>query len=64
MARKLIETIKNETLGNVAKVYRDAEWNEYVVVFCALGVKQEGADYHTDDKEDAINTARVFVAAI
>lgn len=64
MARKLIETIKNETLGNIAKVYRDTEWNEYVVVFCVLGVKQACADYHTDDKEDALNTARVFVTAI
>ena len=41
-----------------AKVYRNAEWQEYVVKFYAVeGVHLKSADYHTDDKADALKTA-------
>lgn len=62
MSRVLVRT---EESGNVngkpaqqAKVYRDAEWDEFVVVFYAAGVRQAGADYHTSDRGDAIGTCR------
>lgn len=37
-----------------AKVYRDVEWHEYVVKLSGA----PKADYHTSDKEDALETAR------
>lgn len=53
MARKLIKTL---TVGTrTAKVYRDAEWNEYRIVFDC------GGTYHTDDKVDALATAQHYV---
>jgi hypothetical protein len=52
---KLIQTL---TFNNrIAKVYRDTEWGEYRVRFWDCKVYQAGADYHTDDKQDAVDTA-------
>lgn len=45
-------TLKHE--GKEAKVYRDTEWSEYRVRFKG----QPDADYHTDNLNDAINTAK------
>lgn len=39
------------------------EFGEYVVRFYVDGVHQARADYHTDDRDDAIGTAEAFVAA-
>lgn len=36
----------------VIRIYRDSEWDEYIVK------DSEGGTYHTDDKEDALATAR------
>lgn len=58
MALRKIESItSNETLKH-ATVYRDAEWDEYVVRFYTNGAYHEGADYHTDTEQDAQFTAR------
>lgn len=67
MARRLIQTIIGPAMGVLslrteARLYRDAEWNEYRVTFYAVGldnvaIKREGADYHTDNLQDAIATA-------
>lgn len=44
--------------GGSVKVYRDAEWSEYVVKsFDAAGRHEEDGDYHTDDYDDARDTA-------
>lgn len=58
MTRRLIQTVKNG--DNVAKVYRDSEWEEYVVRFFTCGAEQ-GTGYHTNDKKDALSTAHVMV---
>lgn len=59
MARKKIQTYTN---GNrEARVYRDSEWEEYRTVFYVDGVKQQNADHHTDDKQDAFATAERWV---
>ena len=55
MARRLIHT--ETVLNRTTKVYRDAEWEEYRVVFYIDGKKQPDADYHTDDKKDAYRSA-------
>lgn len=44
--------------GKHCTVHRDSEWNEYVVKHHTNGVHSKKADYHTNDKDDAINTAK------
>ena len=44
-----------------AVVYYNAEYEEYSVTFFRGAVKQIGADYFADSKQDAINTAMHFV---
>ena len=47
------------SLGYTAKVYRDVEWNEYRVKFYDTdGQHFVNADYHTDDKQEALDSAR------
>ena len=46
------------THGNFsAKIYRDAEWNEYRVKFFHVGSHLPDGDYFTDDESDARGTA-------
>ncbi len=45
----------------IAHVYRDAENNEYVVRFYTNGKHNKMADYFTDDKLDAVQTADHWV---
>lgn len=48
---------KIHAVNESVKVYRDSEWDEYVV-------KKDGkAVYHSDDKEDAISTAAIIAAS-
>ncbi len=52
------------TVGNgprTAKVYKDAEWGEHRVKFFTDGNHHKEADYHTDDKQDAHDTANYWV---
>jgi hypothetical protein len=52
--RRLIKII-----GDV-RIYRDSEYNEYIV-----GIKgQPAADYFTNDKDDALATAKVIAASL
>jgi hypothetical protein len=45
----------------MTKVYRNAFDNFYVVKLYVDGTHHEPADYETDDKQDAINTANAMV---
>lgn len=47
--------------NHVAKVYRDTEWNEWRVRFWYCKVYLNEADYHTDDREDAMDTAMLIL---
>ena len=47
---------------HVAKIRRDADWNEYRVEIHSDGKNHKPADYHTDDKEDAHDTAKAMLA--
>lgn len=61
MARKKIAEVVNGSL--VAVIYKDYDWNEYVVV--AKGSPDPDASgYHTDNKDDAIGTARHMVGLV
>ncbi len=56
---RLVSTI-NRSMGFKAKIYFNAEYAEYVARFYDdNGVHIKAADYFTDDKEDAINTAHL-----
>jgi len=44
-----------------AKVYRDAEFNQYVVKLFCWSQHQTEADYFTNDKDDAMSTAQDMV---
>lgn len=39
---------------NHVRVYRDVEWNQYIV----KDTPREATWYYTDDKQDALDTAR------
>ena len=53
-----VRLIGRKNVGNRSvSFYRDTEWNEFVVQFFVDGAHQEDADYHTDDKQDAFDTA-------
>ena len=43
-----------------ARVYRDAEWNEYRVRIYLNGQLNAAADYHTSDKQDAQDTMQAY----
>ena len=46
-----------------AQIWFDAEWDEYRVIFRdQKGHSIPKADYHTDDKDDAVTTAQSEVA--
>ena len=40
-----------------AKVFYDRDWEEYRVKFFKDGIYVGNADYHTNDKDDALDTA-------
>lgn len=55
---KKIAEFHDQTNGNVAKVFCDSEWDEFRVKFYdSTGKHMDGADYHTSDRQDAMNTA-------
>jgi len=57
-----MKRIHIETLGDkTAKVYRDSEYDEYRARLYLGGKLYATADYHTDDKADAIETAFAMV---
>lgn len=57
MSRKKIAAFDAPDQATGAKVYADAEWQEYRVIFYRAGAKMEGADYHTSDKLEAFDNA-------
>jgi hypothetical protein len=59
---RLINTIHKASEELTVKTYRDTDWSEYRVKTYIQGQHQQDADYHTDDKQDALDTARAIVA--
>lgn len=57
-SRRLIS--KFEKGNRAVKIYKDTEWGEFIVQFYEDGEYNQEADYHTDDKEDAVGTAKHF----
>lgn len=55
---RLIRT--HGTGEKIAKVYKDTDWGEHRVKFYTDGKHHKDADYHTDDAEDAHDTASLW----
>jgi hypothetical protein len=55
---KLIQKFGDDTV--IVKIYRDSEWNEFVCRLFVNGAELTDASYHTDDKQDAIDTAQAM----
>lgn len=45
------------------KIYRDTDWNEFRVEFYVNGKHQVDADYHTDDKQDAMDSSKKWLSS-
>lgn len=54
---------KLEFKGHVIKILWDSDWEEYIVRFYKDGVYMAESDYYTDDKEDALDTAKATLYA-
>ena len=68
MTKKLLNTFSvthvlqdGVSLLKVCKVYRDTDWQEYIVTTEIDGIKHPALTYHCTDKADAIGTAQVMV---
>lgn len=61
---RVVETVGSVSSGRFARVYRDSEWNEYRVRFFRGGKYESAADYHTDDKQDALDTATFVIGTV
>lgn len=60
MSIRKVAEFRDTTNDASSKVYYDTEYKEYTVRFYnSAGVWMDGADYFTDDKEDALNTAGI-----
>jgi hypothetical protein len=58
---RLVKTVKGPN-GHTAKVYKDQDWGEYRVKhYDPDGKYMEKADAHTDDRDDAIDSANYAV---
>lgn len=51
----------NQITDKKAEIFRDTEWEEFRVKFYRQGQYQIHADYHTDDRKDANDTAAHWV---
>lgn len=58
MARKLLES--KSFKGTTTKVYYDNDFDEYVVILFRSMRRIRTADYFTQDKDDALITARIM----
>lgn len=58
---KLIHTSELSPAGYRTKIYRNSEWDEFVVRLYHDGHHDQDADYHTPDKDDAFATAKSMV---
>jgi hypothetical protein len=59
MALRLLEKFDRGSI--TVKVYRDTEWDEYVLRVYRDGIEQVAANYHTQYIEDAVDTAWAMI---
>lgn len=56
---RLLTKINDTIMGGdfLVKVYKDTEWNEYVCRLFVNGTEMVDSAYHTEDLQDALDTA-------
>lgn len=55
------DLFRHDKVVRTATVYRDPEWEEYRVIHYMDGTQQVNADYHTDDRRDAVSHAIAWI---
>ena len=58
---RLIKAHEHPTSGKSAKVYHNSDLGEYKVKHFKFGHHYQDADYHTNDKSDAHDTAKTWI---
>ena len=58
-ARRVVKLV-GDGYGNGVKIYKDSDWGEYIVIPPGSDPQDPDAGYHTDDRQDAEDTARVM----
>ena len=53
---------RHEAGNKSVAVYRDTDWGEFIVRFYVDDEWDEDSDYHTDDKQDAFDTAKHWLS--
>ena len=61
MGMKLVKTFPTSSQNRSAKIYRDSDYNAYLVKLYDNGKYNANADYETDDLQDAIGTAEHYI---
>lgn len=61
MAERLIQSVPGPATGTFCKVYYESGNQEYRVALYKDGVHRYAADYFTDDKQDALDTAEAML---
>ena len=57
--RRLVDTLRDSMGEPAVKIYRDSEWDQFIVVrLSSRGKPVTGSEYYADDLEDAKATAR------
>jgi hypothetical protein len=59
---KLVKTFPAGSNDLSAKIYRDSDYDGYLVRFFESGKHNEDADYETEDLQDAIGTAEYSIS--
>lgn len=57
-----IASLPTERADTVAAVYRDSEWNEWIVYLVINGKKDEPSSAHCDCREEAMFSLSTFAA--
>lgn len=57
--RKVCQRMASDGTGY--KVYRETHWGEWITEFYARGKRHDGASYHTDTRQDAVDTGEFYL---
>jgi hypothetical protein len=63
MSKKIKHSVRNDMNQRSASVSFDDVWQEWIVHFFKDGKGNKAEDYHTDDEQDALDTALYFCDA-
>lgn len=58
-----IKKMRSQSGNLEIRVMENEDWDEFIVQMWSDGKHLKKSDYHTDDKEDAIRTAKSMIKA-